>query len=87
MRGQSGEDRARVKEEKRRKMASLLVLPRPVERACRMVQASAEKREHTEHAEKKRVALVPQNEQLARTPEPPLPKEKETEPSVPITRS
>ena len=45
-----------------------------------MAQVSAEKLEHTGPAEKERVALeerVPQREQLARTPEPPLPKEKE----------
>ena len=39
-----------------------------------MVQASAEK--HTGPAEKERVASVPQREQLARMPEPPLPKGK-----------
>ena len=41
-----------------------------------MAQASAEKLEHTEPAEKERVASVPQRKQLARTPELPLPKEK-----------
>ena len=45
-----------------------------------MAQASAEKLGHTGPAEKERVASVPQREQLARTPEPPLPKGKE--PSV-----
>ena len=44
--------------------------------ACRMAQASAEKPEHTGPARKERVASVPQREQLASTPEPPLPKEK-----------
>ena len=52
-----------------------------------MVQASAEKLEHTGPAEKKRVALVPQGEQMASVPEPPLPKGKGTEPSVQSTRS
>ena len=47
------------------------------QRACRMAQASAEKLEHTGPAEKERMASVPQREQLARTPEPPLTKEKE----------
>ena len=47
-----------------------------------MAQASAEKLEHTGPAEKKRVASVPQGEQLARTPEPPWPNGKGTEPSV-----
>ena len=42
-----------------------------------MVQASAEKLEHTGPAETERVASVPQREQLASTPKPPLPKEKE----------
>ena len=41
-----------------------------------MAQASAEKLEHTGPAEKKRVASVPQKEQLASTPEPSLPKGK-----------
>ena len=50
-----------------------------------MAQASAEKLEHTGLAEKERVASVPLRKQLASTPEPPLPKEKE--PSVQSTRS
>ena len=49
---------------------------RDQQRACRMAQASAEKLEHTGPAEKERVASVPQREQLARTPESPLPKGK-----------
>ena len=64
-------------------MADLLVL----QRACRMAQASAEKLEHSWPAENERVVSVPQREQLARTPEPPLPKQKGTEPSVQSTRS
>ena len=60
---------------------------RDQQRACRMAQASAEKLEHTKPAEKERVASAPQRKQLARTPEPPLPKEKGTEPSVRSTRS
>ena len=55
--------------------------------ACRMAQASAEKLEHTGPTEKERLASVPQREQLARTLEPPLPKGKETEPSVQSTRT
>ena len=51
-----------------------------------MTQASAEKLEHTGPAEKERESdlSVPQREreQLASTPEPPLPKRKGTEPSV-----
>ena len=47
-----------------------------------MTQASAEKLEQTEPTEKESVASVPQKEQLASVPEPLLPKEKETEPSV-----
>ena len=50
---------------------------RDQQRACRMAQASAEKLEQTGPAEKERVASVPQIEQLARTLEPPLQKEKE----------
>ena len=67
-------------------MADLLVMPRPA-KTCRMVQASLEKLEHTGSAEKERVALVPQREQLASTLELPLPKGKGTEPSVQSTRS
>ena len=52
-----------------------------------MAQASAEKLEHTESAEKERVASVPQREHLARTLEPPLPKGKVTGLSVQSTRS
>ena len=51
-----------------------------------MAQASVEKLEQTGPAEKERVASVPQREQMARTPEPPLPKGKGTEPSVQSTR-
>ena len=60
---------------------------RDQQRACRMAQASAEKLEQTGPAAKERVASVPQREQLARTPEPPLRKGKGTEPSVQNTRS
>ena len=52
-----------------------------------MAQASAEKLKHTGPAEKERVASVPQREQLARTPEPPLSKAKGTEPYVQSTKS
>ena len=52
-----------------------------------MAQASAEKLEHTGPAEKKRVASVPQREQLARTPEPLLPKGERIKPSVQSTGS
>ena len=52
-----------------------------------MMQALAEKLEHTGPAEKERVASVPQREQLTKTPELPLPKGKGTEPSVQSTRS
>ena len=41
-----------------------------------MVQALAKKLVHTGPAEKERVASVPQRQQLASTPEPPLPKGK-----------
>ena len=60
---------------------------RDQQRACRMAQALAEKLEHTGPAEKESVASVPQKEQLTRTPEPPLPKAKGTEPFVQSTRS
>ena len=52
-----------------------------------MAQASAEKLEHTGPAQKERVASVPQREQLARTPEPPLRKRKGANPSVQSIRS
>ena len=60
---------------------------RDQQRACRIAQASAEKLKHTGPAEKERLAPVPQREQLARTPEPPLPKGKGTKSSVQSTRS
>ena len=60
---------------------------RDQQRACRMAQALAEKLDHTGPAERERVASVPQGGQLASTPEPPLPKRKETELSIQITRS
>ena len=60
---------------------------RDQQRACRMAQASAEKLEHTGPAEKERASAVPQREQLASMPEPPLPKVKRAEPSVQSTRS
>ena len=44
-----------------------------------MAQALAEKLEHIGPAEKKRVASVPQREQLTSTPEPRLPEGKGTE--------
>ena len=51
-----------------------------------MAQASAKNLEHTGPAEKKRLASVPQSEQLASTPGQALPKQKRTEPSVQIAR-
>ena len=52
-----------------------------------MTQVLTEKLELTGRAEKERVASVPQSEQLARTPDPPMPKGKRTEPFVQITKS
>ena len=52
---------------------------RDQQRACRMTQALAEILEHIGPVKKKRVASIPQREQLASTPEPSLPKGKETE--------
>ena len=52
-----------------------------------MVQALAEKLEHTRPAELERMATAPQEEQLARAAEPDLSKRKGTEPSVQIKRS
>ena len=60
---------------------------RDQQRPCRMAQVSVEKLEHIGPAEKERVASVPQTKQMARTPEPPLPEGKGTEPSVQSTRS
>ena len=58
---------------------------RDLQRACRMVHASAEKLEHTGPAEKERVASMLQREQLASTPKMSL--LKGIEPSVQSTRS
>ena len=52
------------------------------QRALGMAQSSAEKLEHTGPAKKERVESMPQREQLARTPEPPLPKGEGTEAST-----
>ena len=60
---------------------------RDQQRACRMVQASAEKLDQTGPVEKEREASIPQREQLANMPKPPLPKRKGTEPLVQSTRS
>ena len=83
--GWRGQNESQIGGEEK-KMADLLVLPRP----AKSVQNGAgfsEKLEHTGPAEKERVASVPQREQLARTPEPPLPKGEGTEPSVQSNRS
>ena len=60
---------------------------RDQQKAGRMAQASAEKLEQTGPAEEERLASVPQRKQLARIPEPLLPKGKATEPSVQSIRS
>ena len=60
---------------------------RDQQKACRMAQASAEKLEHTGPAEKETVASLPQREQLASTPDPPLLRGEGTELSVQSTRS
>ena len=52
-----------------------------------MTQASEKKLEHTGPAEWQIVASTPQSKQLAKTPEPPLSKEKGLKPLVQITRS
>ena len=54
-----GEDRMRVRWEKKREVADLLVLPRPA-KSLQNGAASTEKLEHTGPAEKERVASVPQ---------------------------
>ena len=82
-----GEDRTRVRQwQKRRETTDLLVLSRPAKSVQNGAGFSG-KLEHTGPAEKERVASVPQREQLASIPEPPLPKGKGTEPSVQSIRS
>ena len=49
-----------------------------------MAQASAEKLVLTKPTKYERVALAPNGEQLAKTKQPPFPKENETNPSVHI---
>ena len=63
----------RESDSRRREMADLLVLPRPAKSVQNGAGFSG-KLEHTGPAEKERVASVPRKEQLARTPEQPLPK-------------
>ena len=57
-------------------MVKLLVWPRPVEN-LQNVEASVKKLKQTGPAQKERVASAQQSEQLARTPEPPLPTKRE----------
>ena len=52
--------------------------PRAWQRACKMAQTLSEKLEQTKPDKKEKVALAPKSEQLARTPELPLPKGKGT---------
>ena len=52
-----------------------------------MAQASAEKLEHTGPAEKERVASITTERAVGKYVEPPLPKEKGTNPSVQSTKS
>ena len=52
-----------------------------------MAHTSTKELERNEPTQKERVAPVSLGEQLASTPQPSLPKVKETEPSVQITRS
>ena len=86
MTGWRGQNESQIEGEKKRN-GRLDGAAQDQQSACRMAQASAEKREHTGPAEKERVALVPQREQSESTPEPPFPKGKGTEPSVQSTRS
>ena len=76
----------RESDRRRREMADFMVLLRPAQSVQNGAGFSG-KLEQTGHAEKERVASVPQREQLARTPELPLPKGKATEPSLQSTRS
>ena len=79
---------ARIEQEserKRRKVVDLLVLPKPAE-SLQNGAGFCGKLKQTGPAKNKRVVSVPQREQLARTPEPPLPKGKGTGPSVQIIR-
>ena len=77
-----GEERTGWRESDRRRK-EVCWCCRDQQRAYRMAQASAEKLEHTGSSEKKKVASVPQREQLASTPEPPLPKGKRNKPVCP----
>ena len=83
------EERAERKSDRRRREEKWQTCwcCRDQQRAYRMARALAEKLEHTGPAERIMVASMPQREQLASTPEPPLPKGKGTDPSVQRTRS
>ena len=67
----------REPDNRRRKITNLLMLPRPAKRLHNGTGFRRKKLEQTGPAEKERAASVPQREQLARMPEPPLQKEKE----------
>ena len=76
---------ARIKREserRRREVAHLLVLPTSAKCLQNGAGFSGKKLKHSGPAKKERVASVPQTEQLARMPEPPLPKGEGTQPSV-----
>ena len=68
-------------------MADLLVFPRPVEILQNGARFSGKNLEQTGPAVKERMALVPQSEQLASTPELLLPERRGTQSSAQITRS
>ena len=67
----------RTEWKREKKSGRLVGAARDQQRACRMAQTSSEKLKHTGPAKKERVATMPQREQLASTPEPLFPNEKE----------
>ena len=79
-----GQSDSQIREEKKRSDRLVCAAETSKELAgwCRLQR---KKLEHTWPTQKERVASVPQREQLARTPEPLLPKEEETETSVQST--
>ena len=78
--------RTKRESERRREMADLLVLPRPVESLQNGAGFSGKKLKYTGPAKKKRVTSVLQSEQLARMPGSPLPTGNGTESLVQITK-
>ena len=87
IRGKMEERTEREADRRRREMADLLVLPRPAKSVQNGAGFSGKTGTYWACRKKESGLSATEREQLARTPEPPLPKEKGTESSVQSIRS